>query len=92
MSGKSQNAAALVMTLGATAAARKAADSVWKAGSKGKTPPTDPTDPDVELREAILFAVISGVVVSVARTFLARKLAARERRELRAERSALPQR
>ncbi len=92
MSGKSQNAAALVMTLGATAAARKVADSVWKAGSKGKTPPTDPTDPDVELREAVLFAVISGVVVSVARTFLARKLAARERRELRAERSALPQR
>jgi hypothetical protein len=92
MSGKSQNAAAMAMTLGATAVARKAADSVWKMGSKGKTPPTDPTDPDVELREAILFAVISGVVVSVARTVLARKLAARERRELRAEHSALPRR
>jgi len=90
MSGKAQNAIALGATLAATAAAKKIADSVWKAGSHGKTPPTDPTDPEVELREAILFAVISGVVVSVARTFLARKLAARERREQRAERSALP--
>ena len=92
MAGKSQNAIALVLTLGATAAARKVADSIWKAGSKGKTPPTDPTDPDVELREAMLFAVVSGVVVSLARTYLARRLAAKERRELRAERSALPSR
>ena len=92
MAGKAQNAVALGATLAATVVAKKIADSVWKMGSGGKTPPTDPTDPDVEVREAILFAVISGVVVSVFRTFLARKLAERERRQHRAEKSALPAR
>lgn len=92
MSSKAQNAVALVATLAATAAARKVADQVWKVGSGGKTPPTDPVDPDVEIREVILFAVISGAVVSVFRTFLARRLARNERRQLRAEKSALPAR
>jgi hypothetical protein len=92
MAGKAQNVTALAATLAATAVAKKIADSVWKLGSGGKTPPTDPTDPDVEIREAILFAVISGVVVSVARTFLARRLAQHERRQIRAEKSVLPSR
>jgi hypothetical protein len=85
MSGKAENAVALVSTLGATAVAKKAVDATWKLGSKGKTPPTDPSDPDIELREAILFAVISGAVISVVRLFIARKLAAKERREARAQ-------
>jgi hypothetical protein len=92
MAGKAQNVVALGATLAATAVAKKIADSVWKMGSGGKTPPTDPADPDIDLREAILFAVISGAVVSVARTFLARRLAQNERRQVRAERSALPSR
>jgi hypothetical protein len=90
MAGKAQNAVALGATLAATAVARKIADSVWKMGSGGKTPPTDPSDPDIEIREAILFAVISGALISVARTFLARRLAQNERRQVRAERSAQP--
>ena len=85
MSGKTENAVALVSTLGATAMAKKAVDATWKLGSRGKTPPTDPADPDIELREAIVFAVISGAVISVVRLFIARKLAEKERREARAK-------
>lgn len=85
MSGKAENAIALVSTLGATAVAKKAVDATWKVGSRGKTPPTDPADPDIDLREAIVFAVLSGAVISVVRLFIARKLAQKERREARAE-------
>ena len=85
MSGKAENAVALISTLGATAVAKKAVDATWKVGSRGKTPPTDPADPDIELREAIVFAVLSGAVISVVRLFIARKLAQKERREARAE-------
>ena len=84
MSGKADNAVALISTLGATAVAKKAVDATWKLGAKGKTPPTDPADPDIELREAIVFAVLSGAVISVVRLFIARKLAQKERREARA--------
>lgn len=90
MSGKSQNMVALASTLAATALAKRVADSVWKLGSGGKTPPTDPTDPDIEIREAIAFAVVSGVAISIARMFIARRLARSERRHARVERSALP--
>ena len=83
MSGKADNVVALVSTLGATALAKKAVDATWKAGSRGKTPPTDPADPDIEIREAILFAVLSGAAISVVRLFIARKLAQKERREAR---------
>ncbi len=85
MSGKADNVVALISTLGATALAKKAVDTTWKVGSKGKTPPTDPADPDVELREAIVFALLSGAAVSVVRLFIARKLAQKERREARVQ-------
>ena len=85
MSGKTENVVALVSTLGATAVAKKAVDATWKVGSKGKTPPTDPSDPDIDLREAIVFAILSGAVISVVRLFIARKLAQKERREARAK-------
>ncbi len=87
MSGKAQNVAALVSTLGATAVAKKIVDATWKVGSKGKTPPTDPADPDIDLREAVLFAIISGAVISVARLFIARKFAKSERREERVKKA-----
>ena len=87
MSGKAQNAAALVSTLGVTAVVKKAVDTTWKLGSQGKEPPTDPADPDLDLREAILFAVISGAAISVARLFIARRFAIKERREERVRRA-----
>lgn len=85
---KGKNATALVSTLAATAAAKKVADGIWKAGSGGKKPPTDPADPEIEIREAIVWAVVSGAIVSTARMFLARRLARSERRKAQAERAA----
>ncbi len=82
MAGKSQNVVALVATLGATAVAKKIADKTWKV-SAGKEPPTDPSDPDVEFREAIVWAVISGTAVSVARMLIARRMARSDRRKAR---------
>jgi hypothetical protein len=85
MSGRTENMVALAATLGATALAKKAVDTTWKLGSRGKTPPTDPADPDVELREAVVFALLSGAAVSVVRLFIARRLAQKERREARVQ-------
>ena len=90
MAGKAQNAVALASTLAVTAAVKKAIDATWKVGSGGKTPPTDPADPDIELREAILWAVISGSAISVARMFLARRLARNERRKSRVTQAIHP--
>jgi hypothetical protein len=88
MAGKSQNVMALVLTLGVTAVAKMIVDRVWKLGSGGKTPPTDPSDPDVNLSEAVVWAVISGAIISVARMALSRKLAQKERRQQRVEQRA----
>ena len=85
MSGKAQNVVALATTLGATAAIKKAVDATWKLGSGGKQPPTDPADPDISVREAVVFAIISGAVVSVVRMFIARRLAQKERHQEQVE-------
>jgi hypothetical protein len=85
MAGKGSNVVALVSTLGATALAKKAVDATWKLGAKGKEPPTDPADPEIDVREAIVFAILSGAAVSVVRMFIARRLAKSERREARVE-------
>lgn len=82
MAGKTQNVVALVTTLGVTAVAKKVADATWKA-SAGKEPPTDPADPDIEFREALVWAVVSGALISVARMLMARRLAKSERRKAR---------
>jgi hypothetical protein len=90
MAGKSQNAVAIVATLGVTAVVKKIIDRVWKLGSGGKHPPTDPADPETEIREAVLWAVVSGAAISVARMFLARRLARNERRSTRVEKAVHP--
>jgi hypothetical protein len=79
MAGKAQNAAGLVSMLAATAATKKVLDRVWRLGSGGKTPPNDPADPDVELREAVVWSILSGIAVSLVRLGMARRLAAKER-------------
>ncbi|MFT4010017.1 MAG: DUF4235 domain-containing protein [Nocardioidaceae bacterium] len=82
-SSKVSNAVTLVAALGATAAAKRVADATWKLGA-GKKPPTDPTDPETAAREAMLWAVLSGALVGVVRTWVNRRLAKtqRERRAL----------
>ena len=86
MAGKGQNVVALVSTLGATAVVKKVVDATWKLGSRGKEPPTDPADPEITVREAVVFAVLSGAAISVVRMFIARRLAKSERREALEER------
>jgi hypothetical protein len=64
----------LVSALGAAAAARKALNTSWKAAT-GKKPPENPADPDVDIREAVAWAVLSGVAIGVARMLAQRKAA-----------------
>lgn len=83
MAGKASGVIGLATTLGATALAKKAVDATWKLGA-GKKPPTDPTDPDVDLREAMLWAVLSGAVIGVAKMWASRRLAKSARNDHRA--------
>ena len=64
----------LVSALAAAAAARKGLNTSWKAAT-GKNPPENPADPDVDVKEAIAWAVLSGVAVAVARMLAQRKAA-----------------
>jgi hypothetical protein len=59
--------------LGATVA-RKTLTSSWRAAT-GKNPPANPADPDVDLWEAVLWAVASGTAVQLARMLATRKAA-----------------
>ena len=64
----------LVAAVGAAAVARKALDKSWKVAT-GKKPPENPADPDVELREAVAWAVVTGAFIAVARMLAQRKAA-----------------
>ncbi len=59
--------------LGATIA-RKTLTKSWQAAT-GKNPPANPADPDVDLWEAVLWAVASGTVVQLARMLMTRRAA-----------------
>jgi Protein of unknown function (DUF4235) len=64
----------LVSALGAAALAKKGLDKAWQVAT-GKKPPENPADPDVEIWEAISWAVASGVAVGLARMLAQRKAA-----------------
>jgi hypothetical protein len=64
----------LVSALAAAAAARKGLNTSWKAAT-GKNPPENPADPDVDISEAVAWAVVSGVAIGVARMLAQRKAA-----------------
>jgi hypothetical protein len=64
----------LVSALAAAAGARKALNTSWKVAT-GKNPPENPADPDVDVKEAIAWAVVSGVAIAVARMLAQRKAA-----------------
>src|SRR3954451_233514 len=61
---------------GAGFVARKAITIGWKQ-VPGKEPPTNPESPDVELAEAIGWAVVTGVGMEVARLLATRAAAKR---------------
>lgn len=64
------NLVAKILTAGAAVAAsmiaRKATDGTWKFVT-GNDSPTNPEDPDIDIKEAIAFAVLSGALVGLAR-------------------------
>ncbi len=64
----------LVAVLGAAAATKKVLNTSWKAAT-GKTPPANPADPDVDVKEAVTWAVVSGALIGLARMFAARRAA-----------------
>ena len=63
-----------VAALGAAALAKKGLDSAWKAAT-GKNPPINPADPDVDVREAVAWAVASGTFVALAKMAAQRRAA-----------------
>ncbi|QDO90102.1 DUF4235 domain-containing protein [Ornithinimicrobium ciconiae] len=52
--------------VGASVVARKLTDGTWKFVSGGDSP-TNPEDPDIDIKEAIAFAVLSGAIVGLSR-------------------------
>jgi hypothetical protein len=64
----------LLSAVAAATVARKGLNTSWKAAT-GKNPPENPADPDVDVKEAIAWAVLSGVAVAVARMLAQRKAA-----------------
>lgn len=66
--------ASIVVALGSASVARKGLDASWKALT-GKTPPANPADPDVALREAVAWAVFSGAAVALVKMAASRKAA-----------------
>ncbi|WP_256842692.1 DUF4235 domain-containing protein [Ornithinimicrobium cryptoxanthini] len=64
------NIVARILTAGAAVTAsfiaRKATDGTWKFVT-GSDSPENPEDPDIDIKEAIAFAVLSGALVGLAR-------------------------
>ncbi|MDE0777391.1 DUF4235 domain-containing protein [Nocardioides sp.] len=64
----------LVSSLGAATVARKGLTASWKAAT-GKNPPANPADPDVQMREAVMWAAASGTLIAMARMLAQRRAA-----------------
>ena len=64
----------LISALGAAALAKKGLNATWRTATR-KKPPENPADPDVELREAVAWAVFSGAFVGLARMLAQRRAA-----------------
>ena len=64
----------LAAALGAAALAKKGLNTTWRA-TTGKNPPANPADPDVDVKEAVAWAVVSGTIIALARMFATRRAA-----------------
>ncbi|GAA4689218.1 DUF4235 domain-containing protein [Nocardioides nanhaiensis] len=64
----------LVAAVGAGTVAKKGVTASWKAAT-GKNPPANPADPDVDIWEAVAWAVASGTLIALARMLATRKAA-----------------
>jgi hypothetical protein len=68
------NVYAGVAAVAAGIVAHKVAEKMW-VKTTGKTPPSEPTSPDVHWAEAVGWSVLSGTTVAVAKLLAARKAA-----------------
>jgi hypothetical protein len=68
------SAFSLVAALGAAAIAKKGLNTTWRAAT-GKNPPANPADPDVDLKEAVAWAAVSGTFIALARMLATRRAA-----------------
>lgn len=70
------NIVAKLVTIGAASAAgfiaKKATDGTWSFVT-GKEVPENPDDPDIDIKEAILFALLSGALMTLARMLAQRQ-------------------
>lgn len=70
------NIVAKLVTTGAAVVAsiiaKKTTDGTWKFVT-GKNVPDNPDDPEVDLKEAIAFAVLSGTLIALARMLVNRQ-------------------
>jgi hypothetical protein len=64
----------LIAALLAATTARKALNTSWRAAT-GKPPPANPASPDVDMREALIWAAVSGTIIAVARMLATRRAA-----------------
>ena len=64
----------LAASLGGAAVARKALDKSWQV-STGKKPPENPADPDIDIWEAVSWAVVTGAAVALAKMYAQRRAA-----------------
>jgi hypothetical protein len=64
----------LVSALGAAAVMKKVLDKAWTLAT-GRKPPENPADPDVEISEAVAWAIASGISVGLARMLAQRRAA-----------------
>jgi hypothetical protein len=60
--------------LGSAAVAKKTLNTGWKSAT-GKTPPSNPADPDVALWEAVAWAAASGTFVNIMKMLATRRAA-----------------
>jgi len=73
-SSKIWSAFSLVAAIGAASLTKKVLDTTWRTAT-GKNPPANPADPDVDIREAVAWAVFSGTAIALARMLATRKAA-----------------
>ena len=64
----------LAASLGGAAVARKALDKSWQV-STGRKPPENPADPDIDIWEAVSWAVVTGAAVALAKMYAQRRAA-----------------
>ena len=87
--GKDKGDARLVTTMAVTGGAfvlRKLLATAWTKVT-GRVPPTDLTDPKVTLPEALIWAVVTGIIVEAARFAIVRSTMRKPAADSKAETS-----